>query len=485
MQRLRLDIAPSSILAFVVVALAACAPGSERATRAKGAEADPPIEGKLDSFYRPTLHGALTFGRSTRATLSSSARYHAWTFSLAGRSSVSISTGPYGSSRNTDTVLYLYRPNATSFGRYLARNDDANANTLHSSISKALDAGTYLVLVKGYAADTRGTFSLRVACDGACNAAPRACVFGATFDLAAMADSDRVHVERETAVTSAAGLSALQAQQIVRAVQASAHTDVRTAAEAIARVDDQRVMRVDLWDRTNARAFVAFRYWAGDNPYGAIFAPDSAEYAAKIRDGDLESCVAYVGPGEAACRADTDCGAAFRCRGQVDGVGKCAPFADAPGDGLDCGGAEHKECPTGQGLVCAGLSRWAEGICFPVWMSGHFADSSEAPVPDGGVLVRKLVARGLTTVDMDVRLRLRVSHTKPSELRITLVNPIGTDKVVWDGASADGAIELDTAVALSGDEPVNGEWTLRIEDRARGQTGRLEGWSLYIMSRWD
>jgi hypothetical protein len=35
---------------------------------------------------------------------------------------------------------------------------------------------------------------------------------------------------------------------------------------------------------------VAFKYWAGDNPYGAIFPLDSAAPVALIQDGELNAC---------------------------------------------------------------------------------------------------------------------------------------------------------------------------------------------------
>ena len=80
-------------------------------------------------------------------------------------------------------------------------------------------------------------------------------------------------------------------------------------------------------------------------------------------------------------------------------------------------------------------------------------------------------------------------HPAPAQLLVTLTNPAGSEVVVFDGArdEADpGYLELDQVVArFSGDESVNGVWTLRVTDRAGGDTGTLQRWSLTVTSRWD
>ena len=40
-------------------------------------------------------------------------------------------------------------------------------------------------------------------------------------------------------------------------------------------------------------------------------------------------------------------------------------------------------------------------------------------------------------------------------------------------------------VGFSGDEQVNGTWTLRVVDLTTGQAGTLSDWHLTITSRWD
>jgi subtilisin-like proprotein convertase family protein len=74
-----------------------------------------------------------------------------------------------------------------------------------------------------------------------------------------------------------------------------------------------------------------------------------------------------------------------------------------------------------------------------------------------------------------------------SHLRITLTNPAWKEVVVLEeGEFPAGAFELDVPViGFSGDESVNGTWTLTVGDHAGGPTGRLDSWSVRIGSRFD
>jgi hypothetical protein len=261
----------------------------------KGPEDHVPVDdAKLDSFDRPTEHGAIAFGVSPapEATLTATTAYHTWTFVLSGPASIHAFTGPSITGRQViDTVLYLYKQKpAGNWGSYVVRNDDSGGS-LFSSITRNLDAGTYRILAKGYTATTFGRFSAHVECTGAgCSAPAPTCLFGATFgDLLAgtattITGDRQLHVGDVTTV--------LEQQRVVLAVQQSAHTDVATVAEAFAAVDQQVIRRVDLYDAAGARAFVALEYGAGDNSYGAVFAYNSATIVASIHDGDLERCTA-------------------------------------------------------------------------------------------------------------------------------------------------------------------------------------------------
>jgi subtilisin-like proprotein convertase family protein len=109
-------------------------------------------------------------------------------------------------------------------------------------------------------------------------------------------------------------------------------------------------------------------------------------------------------------------------------------------------------------------------------------------VPDGSAGARSQIAvYGLATVDMDVSLRASIRHERAADLRVALVNPTGTRVAIpTEGGVWEGGLDLELAVeGFSGDEAVNGIWTLEILDRAAGQTGVLDDWALTVGSRWD
>ena len=39
--------------------------------------------------------------------------------------------------------------------------------------------------------------------------------------------------------------------------------------------------------------------------------------------------------------------------------------------------------------------------------------------------------------------------------------------------------------AFPGDDTVKGIWTLRVSDTVSGESGTLNGWSVYLLSNWD
>jgi hypothetical protein len=134
-----------------------------------------------------------------------------------------------------------------------------------------------------------------------CNPAPSnpdACLFGEQF--ADIRTSTTLELTSETWISSVDPLSELEAEQVVIAVQQSSHSDVTTAGEALARVDQQEIRRIELCERATGREFVVLEYGAGDNSYGAFFARESVEVLASIHDGDLLDCSVVVTRGESA-----------------------------------------------------------------------------------------------------------------------------------------------------------------------------------------
>jgi hypothetical protein len=250
------------------------------------AEEDAPIDGAFDSLRSPTDHGALTLAMTTAAEITRDERVHAWTFELFGQASVAVATEEDTDGTEVDTVLYLYREGPRGWGRYIARNDDANG--LFSALSRSLDVGRYRVAVKGYDGLVRGPFLLSSDCSGVgCPSATASCLFGTSFSELG---TGRVEVLGRDELRAASPLDPVQEQQVVLAVQQSSHTDVSTPAEAFERVDQNVIQRLWLLDAEGQRAFVAYEYGAGDSSYGAIFVRASTTIVARIHDGDLEDC---------------------------------------------------------------------------------------------------------------------------------------------------------------------------------------------------
>ena len=587
----------------------------------RGEEFDPPTAaGKDDSQRRPTDHGTLEFGAAQIETISTEAGFHAWQFELTGDAQIDAWT-TYAAlgQRRVDTVMYLYqqRPGVngepSTWGPYLARNDNDGSRT-YSRIKRTLGAGRYRLLVKGYAATTRGRFAIELGCSGnGCVAAQRACVFGDSYQAAFTIPGLIAQNTTVLRATDAAQLSEADKTRIVQAVQQSSHTDVTTWQQALARVDGGEINRTFFVDQAARRMFVAYEYGAGDNSYGAFFNHHSGALISSIHDGDLQGCTTpsevcelpatfvdfdnnpryaqngerYItaasqlagteavqalaalrfvydgsnnriadlaagfamvdqgslrvvklyhlatntdltavefGAGDTSvglvffgdsivvagqisdsqiencnffrantsatqaagqpCRATSECQTGLRCEGVFANAGVCISTTPIPGIGNEC--SSDAACGSAA-LICSGATRGG-GLCGPTWMRGSFADVTSTALLDAGTTARSVSVRGLATVDTDVTIKLTVDHPKPSQLRITLANPGGTEAVVFQGTAANTGSSVvlnQPVIGFSGDESVNGQWTLRITDMTTGSVGTLRGWTLGVTSRWD
>jgi len=170
-----------------------------------------------------------------------------------------------------------------------------------------------------------------------------------------------------------------------------------------------------------------------------------------------------------------------------------------PGE-LDCadGVGEYGDCnlffPCASGLLCAGIIRSTVllgnpyGLCLPEDQAGVFS-AVGAPIVDGGPTVElEMNVAGLTSVDMDVVIWVDLDHPAPEDLLIKLLNPSGNLVPVWDhktGPMHPGGLGI-VPTGFSGDESVNGTWTLSVTDTEKnGKTGSVTSWKLEIMSRYD
>jgi hypothetical protein len=313
------------------------------------------------------------------------------------------------------------------------------------------------------------------------------CVFGDTFrDLQTSRD---VISGTRRVLTSAEGLDEIEQQQVILAVQSSAHTDVTTIDEAFERADQGEINQIELWDRTSARAYVVYEFGAGDTSVGAYFVHATTERVAVIGDGDLERCSAARGPQGNDCTSDADCSVGT-CFGDSEPspVGRCTVLSGF-GEQTDC--SVDAPCDIEQGLICAGLTRGDEGQCFPAWMRGGwgvefgFEEAPAIPDADPAGVEHTFMVNGLATVDTDVEIDLFVDHPDASQLRITLTNPAGAEVLVFDGDAPEVFLRRHAVLGFSGDEMVNGPWTLRVIDQVAGGTGSLSSWNLRLGSRFD
>jgi hypothetical protein len=114
------------------------------------------------------------------------------------------------------------------------------------------------------------------------------CLFGEVFsDIRSNA---ALELTSETWISTVDELTELDGEQLLLAVQQSSHTDVTTPAEALERVDQQEVRRIELYEIASGREFVAYEYGVGDNSYGAFFEREDVEVVASIHDGELLEC---------------------------------------------------------------------------------------------------------------------------------------------------------------------------------------------------
>jgi hypothetical protein len=254
-----------------------------------------------------------------------------------------------------------------------------------------------------------------------------------------------------------------------------------TSAEAFAAVDGGAIVRTELVDRWNGRAYTALAYAKGGDAFGRIFAAGTLSPSADVIDGVVDACVAEPGPGGEACQGflvPSTCTSPLVCVGSLPaGDGICTRITPVASDGSPCSSAA--ECgPDGYCTVI--------GLCVSPWKTGQFDDVAFAPLVDGGALERTFVVRGLATVPVEATLDLLVREAAPSEITVTLVNPNGTAIPITAGGAVAKGIEWSaTPVPVPGDELANGDWTLRVEDAAGGSTGWLSHARLRLATRWD
>jgi len=83
---------------------------------------------------------------------------------------------------------------------------------------------------------------------------------------------------------------------------------------------------------------------------------------------------------------------------------------------------------------------------------------------------------------VDVKVTTDITHTYRGDLRVTLTHGT-TSKVIFDqaGGSADDLKQTFTVAGVAG--ALSGAWTLKVEDAASQDVGKLNGWTLEVTTR--
>jgi len=166
-----------------------------------------------------------------------------------------------------------------------------------------------------------------------------------------------------------------------------------------------------------------------------------------------------------------------------DATGQCAPKTNPGGVGESCSSANP--CP--EGLACLGEFIWAgsnDGFCIADWQAKDFYSFDDMAIPDDGAPIQSsVVACGLATVPVDIVVTLHLEHPRPEDLLVKLEDPNSQQGTVLDHEPYDGGAIV-TFVG-SGDDMVNGLWTLHVSDTVAGEAGKLIGWSVYLLSNYD
>lgn len=192
------------------------------------------------------------------------------------------------------------------------------------------------------------------------------------------------------------------------------------------------------------------------------------------------------------CRDTAACQPGLQCTGiPGDGsspLGVCQDLTQVPGQGEPC--MNHGGCePFSTQLLCGGGSETERtGTCVAAWMGNTFSAEVNRAIPDGrGAAESTIVVRGLATVPTDVSIQPMITHGRKRDLRMTLINPLGTEVVIFNREGEGWWIPGDriTVRNAPSDEPVNGRWTLRVEDLAAGTAGTFDSWTMDVISRWD
>ncbi|WP_156040769.1 proprotein convertase P-domain-containing protein [Chondromyces apiculatus] len=198
---------------------------------------------------------------------------------------------------------------------------------------------------------------------------------------------------------------------------------------------------------------------------------------------NIRSALINAVPGDL-CAGTVECGAGLHCVGiPHDGSssqGRCRDLTPIPGEGYSC---DTTAC--GSGLFCSSYFS-----CLPGWMADSLTNPTDVTIPafTSAPVESSVIVQGQATVPVDLEVVVAIDHPNMHALRLRLVDPNGTEALLWDGPASPGQTfqsHLEVTNGISRDDMVNGRWRLLIDNAAGAQVGLLRQWTLNLTSRWD
>lgn len=185
----------------------------------------------------------------------------------------------------------------------------------------------------------------------------------------------------------------------------------------------------------------------------------------------------------ASCEHVDDCGDANGnvCLATIEGGARTCGAATLNGESCP-EGTEFRELASGTSVT--------GGACFvvstePVGNEYTYASTSAAqPIPDNDEegISDTITVPDLLTIE-ELRVELDITHTYRGDLVVELERAGRTVTVVSrDGGSQDDLHQSFTIADFNGQDG-SGDWTLRVFDRARVDTGTLDSWKLTVVTR--
>ncbi|MEU0971074.1 M4 family metallopeptidase [Streptomyces sp. NPDC005917] len=110
-----------------------------------------------------------------------------------------------------------------------------------------------------------------------------------------------------------------------------------------------------------------------------------------------------------------------------------------------------------------------------------YESTTAVSIPDNGPAVTSSITVSGRTGNAPSNLQVtpNISHTWRGDLVIDLVGPSGTSYRLKSFSSSDSADNVtDTYTVNASSEPANGTWTLKVQDQAAQDTGKINSWKL-------